>query len=63
MSFNSVGNLLKQGQSSVDVTVDNSSVLSLIDHEYYSSDPENCILHYISGYVAHKQHKFTSCTD
>jgi len=56
-------NVLQQGQSSVDATGDNSSVLSLIDHEYYSSDPENCILHYVSGYVAHKLRKFTSCTD
>jgi len=40
-----------------------SNLMSLLDHDYDSSDPEKCIMQYLSGYVAHKLRKFTSCTD
>jgi hypothetical protein len=54
--------LLEQGgnESADDIDV---AAFSIFDHDYYQSEPEKCILYYLSGYVAHKLRKFTSCED
>ena len=40
-----------------------STSSSFGDHNYCSSSPQSCILHYLGGYVAHKLSKCTSCSD
>jgi hypothetical protein len=40
-----------------------ADVVAMVDHDYYTSEPETCILQYLGGYVAHKLRKFTSCEE
>lgn len=40
-----------------------SALFVSVDHDYYMSKPEQCILHYLGGYVAHKLKTFTDCVD
>jgi hypothetical protein len=51
--------LLQQDSNNIDEDL-NLELFSEVDQDYRSSSLEECIQHYLSGYVAHKLRKFTT---
>jgi len=61
-----IDNMLQHGNSGSDSDTETDSDIDLlmsVECDDSPSDPEKCIVNYLSGYVAHKLRKFTSCAD